>query len=81
MSGRRSTPGPPEGLSEAGAVVEKAIEYMVGQDIDGFAIASALLGGALEMLAQGMDDAGIVQVLESAIAAVRAGELNGNGRA
>ncbi len=79
MSRRTGAPEPPEELSHAGAVVDKAIEYMVGQKIGALAIASALLGGALEMLAEDMDDAGIVQVLQSAIASVRSGELRGDG--
>lgn len=73
-----ATPPPPE-LAHAGQVVEKAIEYMVGQKIGPIAIASALLGGAMEMLAEEMDDAAIVQVLENAIASVRAGEVRGGG--
>jgi hypothetical protein len=72
---------PPEGtpadLSHAGAVVDKAIEFMTGQNISAIAIASALLGGALGMLARSMDDSGIVQVLENALASVRSGELRG----
>lgn len=67
---------PPAELSHAGSVVDKAIEYMAGQHIGEVAIASALLGGALEMLGQEMDDAGIVKVLENAIHSVRAGELH-----
>ena len=35
----------PPDLSHAGAVVDKAIEYMMGQNISSIAIASALLGG------------------------------------
>ena len=73
--------GAPADLSHAGAVVDKAIEYMTGQNISAIAIASALLGGALGMLARSMDDAAIVQVLENAVASVRSGELReGPGR-
>ena len=43
---------PPEDLSHAGAVVDKAIEYMVGQNISTLSIASALLGGAMALLAR-----------------------------
>ena len=72
---------PPEGtpadLSHAGAVVDKAIEFMTGQNIGPIAIASALLGGALGMLSRSMDDGAIVKVLENAIASVRSGELRG----
>ena len=76
MAGHGTAPEPPAELSHAGAVVDKAIEYMAGQKIGELAIASALLGGALEMLARAMDDAGIVQVLQSAIDSVRSGELH-----
>ena len=41
---------PPEDLSHAGAVVDKAIEYMIGQNIGALSIASALLGGAMQRL-------------------------------
>ena len=76
MAGRNTAPEPPPELSHAGAVVDKAIEYMAGQKIGDLAIASALLGGALEMMARAMDEAGIIQVLQSAIESVRAGELH-----
>jgi hypothetical protein len=66
---------PPPGLSHAGAIIDKAIEYMAGQGIDELSIASALLGGSLALLSRGMDEASIVRILENAIASVRAGEL------
>ena len=68
---------PPPDLSHAGAVVDKAIEYLAGQNIGTLAIASALLGGAMGLLTHDMDDDAIVRVLENAIASVRAGELRG----
>ena len=67
--------GAPADLSHAGAVVDKAIEFMAGQNIGPMAIASALLGGALGMLSHSMGDEAIVKVLENAIASVRSGEL------
>jgi hypothetical protein len=67
--------GAPADLSHAGAIVNKAIEYMTGQNIGALAIASALLGGALGMLARSLGDEAIVQVLNNAIASVRSGEL------
>ena len=66
---------PPEDLRHAGAVVDKAIEYMTGQNIGVLSIASALLGGALALLARSVADEAIVQILNNAIASVRAGEL------
>jgi hypothetical protein len=67
---------PPAELSHAGAVVDKAIEYMVGQNIGSLAIASALLGGALALLSRSVADDAIVQILTNAISSVRAGELH-----
>jgi len=66
---------PPADLSHAGAVVDKAIEYMMGQNIDDVSIASALLGGALAMLSRSVADEAIVQILNNAIESVRSGEL------
>jgi hypothetical protein len=66
---------PPAELSHAGAIVDKAVEYMVGQNIGSLAIASALLGGALALLARSVADEAIVQILNNAVASVRAGEL------
>jgi hypothetical protein len=65
----------PPDLSLAGSVVDKAIEYMIEQRIDPLSVASALLGGALGLLARTLDDRGIVQVLTNAIHSVEAGEL------
>lgn len=66
---------PPPDLSHAGAVVDKAIEYMLGQRLEPIAVASALLGGSLGLLARTMQDESIVKVLESAMSSVRSGEL------
>lgn len=66
---------PPGDLSHAGAVIDKAIEYMIGQNIGSLAIASALLGGSLGLLARTMPDAAIEQILGNALASVRSGEL------
>jgi hypothetical protein len=66
---------PPASLGHAGAVVDKAIEYMMGQNIGSLAIASALLGGAMALLSRGMSDDAIIGILNNAIASVRTGEL------
>jgi hypothetical protein len=71
---------PPEDLSHAGAVVDKAIEYMIGQNIGALSIASALLGGAMALLARSVADEAIVQILNNAIESVRSGELRGVDR-
>ena len=73
--GHETDMGAPADLSHAGAVVDKAIEYMPGQNISSLAIASALLGGAMGMLGRSLSEEGVIQVLNNAIASVRAGEL------
>ncbi|HYZ32319.1 MAG TPA: hypothetical protein VE684_08560 [Crenalkalicoccus sp.] len=65
----------PEDLSHAGSVVDKAIEYMMEQNIAPISVASALLGGALALLARTLDDNSIAAVLRSALRSVEAGEL------
>ena len=65
----------PEDLSHAGSVVDKAIEYMMEQRIAPISIASALLGGALGLLARTMDDRAVAGVLRNALASVESGEL------
>jgi hypothetical protein len=67
--------GPPPGLSHAGAIVDQAIGYMTGQNIDGVSIASALLGGAIGMLTRSLDDESVVSILKQAILSVQAGEF------
>ncbi|KAA2214534.1 hypothetical protein [Teichococcus oryzae] len=65
----------PEDLSHAGSVVDKAIEYMIEQKIAPISVASALLGGALGLMARSMEDRAIANVLRSALASVESGEL------
>ena len=72
---------PPSDLSHAGAVVDKAIEYMTGQDIGPLAIASALLGAAVSLLARSLPPHHVVQILNNAAASVQAGEVAGGGAA
>jgi hypothetical protein len=69
---------PPEDLGRAGAVVDKAIEYMMSQKIAALSIASALLGGAVAVLSHSMADDAIVQILNNAIDSVRRGDLRGS---
>ena len=70
-----SEQAPPAELSLAGSVVDKAIEYMIEQKIPPVAIASALLGGSMALLAQTLGDEAIVGILNNAVASVRSGEL------
>jgi hypothetical protein len=66
---------PPAELSLAGSVVDKAIEYMMGQNVPPVAIASALLGGSIALLSRTMTDDAIVGILRNAITSVQSGEL------
>jgi hypothetical protein len=65
----------PEDLSHAGSVTDKAIEYMIEQGIAPISVASALLGGALGLMARTMEDRAIANVLRSALMSVESGEL------
>jgi hypothetical protein len=65
---------PPE-LSDAGAIVDRAIEHMLERKLPPMAIASALLGGSLCLLSRTMGDEAVLQVLHNAAAGVLAGEL------
>jgi len=64
-----------EALSYSGAVIDKAVEFLIGKEIDATLVASALLGGALSLLTQSMDDDSILRVLENAKTSVLSGEL------
>lgn len=66
---------PPAELGRAGAIIDKAVEYMMSQNIGSLAIASSLLGGALALLARTMSDEAIVRILDNAIDSVNAGDL------
>ncbi len=68
---------PPAELSLAGSVVDKAIEYMMGQNVPPVAIASALLGGSMALLARTLSDEAVISILNNAVASVRSGELRG----
>ena len=70
---------PPADLSHAGAVVDKAIEYMTDKNISSVAIASALLGGSIALLARSVSEDAIIGILNSAISSVRSGELRDHG--
>lgn len=65
----------PADLNHAGAVVDKAVEYMVGRNIPSLSIASALLGGAVQVLVRDLGEEAVIRVLGNAIESVRRGEL------
>ena len=65
-------------LSLAGSIIDKAIEHMMGKNINSIAIASALLGGAMGMLTRALPDDVVVQILTNAIESVESGEMRQN---
>ncbi len=73
-------PPPERDLGHAGSVVDKAIEFMVGQEISPLAIASALLGGAIGLLAQSLPDEMVVQILQNVMTSVQSGEMRASRR-
>jgi hypothetical protein len=62
-------------LGAAGTAIEDTIESLRRDGIGPMPIASAMLGGALGLLAQVMDDNAILNVLHSAATGVASGEL------
>jgi hypothetical protein len=69
---------PDRDLSLAGSIIDKAIEHMMGKNINSIAIASALLGGAMGMLTRALPDEVVVQILSNAIESVESGEMRQN---
>jgi hypothetical protein len=69
---------PDRDLSLAGSIIDKAIEHMMGKNINSIAIASALLGGAMGMLTRALPDDVVVQILNNAIESVESGEMRRN---
>ena len=62
-------------LTQAGHAIEHAVEELRQKGLGPMSIASAMLGGALGLLAQVMDDGAILNVLHSAAEGVSSGEL------
>ncbi|PYD47761.1 MULTISPECIES: hypothetical protein [Novacetimonas] len=75
-AGAEQEGGIPAELSHCGAVVDKAIEYMLGENLPPVAISSALLGGALGLLSRTMGKETMQAMLENALHSVQAGELH-----
>jgi hypothetical protein len=65
----------PQDLSHAGSIVDKAIEYMLGQGISEISVASALLGGSLGLLHRNLGEDVTANVLRQALRSVEAGEF------
>jgi hypothetical protein len=67
-------------LNQAGAAVDMAIQKMMEKGLSPVAIASALLGGSLCLMAKTMGDEAVLQLLHNAAAGVRAGDLREGGQ-
>lgn len=65
----------PEELRQCGAVIDRAIDYLVEKSLPTELIASALLGGSLGVLARTTDADTMVRMLQAAIESVKAGDL------
>lgn len=64
-----------EQILQAGQMIERLVKYMVEQDIPHIAIASALLGGALNVLSASLPDEAILSILDNAAESVKSGAL------
>ncbi|WP_025884781.1 hypothetical protein [Asaia prunellae] len=65
----------PEELRQCGVVIDKAIGYLVEQNLPTELIASALLGGSLGVLARTTDAETMIRMLQTAVESIKAGEL------
>jgi hypothetical protein len=66
-------------LNKAGSAVDMAIQKMLEKGLSPVAIASALLGGSLCLMAKTMGDEAVLQLLHNAAAGVRNGDLREGG--
>jgi hypothetical protein len=67
----------PEELAQAGAMVDKMIEHLLERRVAPLAIASALLGGSMGLLARTLGNAALLSVLDQARGSVESGEFDG----
>jgi len=66
----------PQELSQCGEMVDRMIAHLLNEDMPPGAVASALLGGALGLLARTMDRDAMLRLLQNATDTVRAGGLD-----
>ncbi|ABQ31175.1 MULTISPECIES: hypothetical protein [Acidiphilium] len=62
-------------ILEAGQIIDQLVHHMVEKEIPTIAIASALLGGALNLLSASLPDEAILRILDNAMESVRSGAL------
>ncbi|GBQ12070.1 hypothetical protein [Acetobacter cibinongensis] len=66
----------PEDLARCAMVIESAVDHLLKEKPPPLAVASALLGGSLSLLARTMDKETILRILDSAANSVRSGEVH-----
>ncbi|MGE4522581.1 MAG: hypothetical protein AB7D19_08875 [Acetobacter sp.] len=71
----------PEDLARCAMVIEHAIDHLRQEKYPPLAVASALLGGALGVLARSVDSDTILRILDSAASSVRSGDVHASVKA
>lgn len=66
----------PEDLARCAMVIEHAIDHLRNEKFPPVAVASALLGGSLGVMARSMDKETILRILDSAAQSVRLGDVH-----
>lgn len=64
-----------EQILQAGSMIDRLVKHMIEQKLPPIAVASALLGGALNVLSASLPDAAILNILHNAVHSVESGEL------
>lgn len=64
-----------EQILKAGSMIDRVVKHMIEQKLPPIAVASALLGGALNVLSASLPDDAILRILHNAIDSVESGEL------
>jgi hypothetical protein len=64
-----------EQIMQAGSMIDRMVKHMMEQKIPPIAVASALLGGALNVLSASLPDEAILRILHNAMESVESGEL------
>lgn len=64
-----------EQILEAGQMIDRLVGHMMERNLPAVAIASALLGGALNVLSTALPDEAILRILDNAAESVRSGAL------
>ncbi|MHB1303540.1 MAG: hypothetical protein ACYCZB_08705 [Acidiphilium sp.] len=64
-----------EQILQAGTMVDRLVGHMIEQKLPPIAVASALLGGALNVLSASLPDEAILRILRNAMESVQSGEL------